>query len=1656
MRNIIVLTGVILLNSAFIQAQDTIFFENFDASPGEKPPDWTTELEGPPASKWDFVNGGGTKDPGIPGSRKPPSAYSDAVNALFFYESLGSESEYLITPPIDLEFAVKTELRFRHAQNEGDLGPGTANDELRVYYKTHIDSPWVETKKIGEYTDAVEEWTEQTILIPSEAFSPTCYFGFKATTKYAWGVCIDDVTVVETGVLQRHVDNVSIFHENTYPVPTGSKNNPVLRITIRVLGNTGDVTLNSLTVKSLNSSDNDIPAEGVKLFYHYSSKNFYASVPCDTISLSSGYGTFEDINLALPTGYTYLWVTCDVKSDAIHGHYIDAAIEANNIDINGSTYPASEGSPTGERIIREAVFFDDFTIDQGWTLSGDFQRSRPLGLGGKDIGNPDPQHAAGDTMIIGNDLTGLGAIEGDYEPEVARYDNLATSPTFDLFYFNNVKLSFLRWLNVENSDTASIELSTDNGSSWDEIWSNSNNVITDNAWNQISLNIPDAHRKSETKIRINLGPTTLYNHFSGWNIENFAVTGNYIEYDVGPVTLLAPGDGCGHSSADTVTIKVKNYGPGSTPGKIPVKYSFDGGSSYTNDTINGAIPFDNEITYTFSPKIDLSDPGIYNVIIETALDVDEEITNNTFDTVLYVDPTYPLPYYQDFENGEDFWRATGTNASWGYGSPSGSVITDAASEPMAWVTKLTGNYNNDEDSYLTGPCFDLSGIDYPVFECNIFTHTENDIDGANVEYSLDNGTTWVRLGDKGNGDTYNWNWYNSDVITALTGNHGWTGEGPGWKTARIFLDTTIFRNQPGVKFRIHFSSNGSNTFEGIGIDDIRIYDAPRDVGVISIDSPVSACAQDVGDHVVITIQNFGLDTLMTGDTIIVGYDFESDPTVIDTFELTSHLIRNETVQYTFNKYFTVTSSGTKNIEAFTLLPDDIDFYNETTTNDTTSTTFDVDTTSFISLLPHIYTVRPDTVILNAYTGIPTDTYLWQDLSTTDSVFHVAEKADGIYHVVVSNGICNFRDTTYIYFLIADAGVTEIIHPVSGCELGSSVLPQVKIKNFGTDTLQTDDEITVGYKVDSDPEVEEIFTLNDVLYPDSTVIYTFLTAVDMSDIQTYSIAAYTILTDDDTTYNDTTITNVEVYGYTAIDLGSNVVVRALDYTIDAGAGYDSYEWQDESTNQTLTVDTTGWYTVTVKQGTKCENSDSVHVTIIIPDIKIDKFYSPTNACGLSTTESLELYVKNVGSDTLFVNDTIAFIYQLNGGSTVYDTLFLDNQVLPGDSVLFAFTDKENMNATGSYSFVVQANYNKDLIPANNTINQTVEVYGDTTVSLGSDAVSDTVNYTLDTGVDYDSYLWQDGSTERYYTVNYHNQTANQNYSVTVTDEHGCFGSDTIQVTFFLPNIGISNILNPISNCILSDQEQIIAHIRNFGSITVENKQTQIGVMIDGGTAIIEQTTISQSLEPDEYIVYTFDGLFDFSTQKVYNVKVFTVYGNDGVATDDTLNINITHYNHPSVNLGGVNDTIISSLPYTLDAGAGYENYEWNGSEGTQTYNVIAIGWYKAVVTDTNGCTGLDSVYVTSPASIPGVKGIQGELIIIPNPANEFLYVEFKGLKTMSYILELINERGQLVYIKEYKFVNRLNESLDVSHLTSGVYYLRIRTNEQQEVRKIIIQ
>ncbi len=232
---------------------------------------------------------------------------------------------------------------------------------------------------------------------------------------------------------------------------------------------------------------------------------------------------------------------------------------------------------------------------------------------------------------------------------------------------------------------------------------------------------------------------------------------------------------------------------------------------------------------------DFTNPVTYTVTAEDATAQNWVVTV----TISSVTVISDFPYSEDFESGNGGWNTGGTNSSWQLGSPAGGTINSLASGSMAWVTGLTGDYNQDEVSYVTSPQFDLSDIDCPKIVFSVWWDSEGFYDGANLQYKK--GTDeWKTLGTIEDDDT----WYNSSYLYSIEqgfgfdmySSAGWSGDGEwgygsdGWVT--VSHELTGLGNQPDAVVRIAFASNSTYQNDGFAFDDITVFNDPTGVNDI--------------------------------------------------------------------------------------------------------------------------------------------------------------------------------------------------------------------------------------------------------------------------------------------------------------------------------------------------------------------------------------------------------------------------------------------------------------------------------------------------------------------------------------------------------------------------------------------------------------------------------------------------------------------------------------------------------------------------------------------------------------------------------------------------------------------------------------------------------
>ncbi|RYY44631.1 MAG: T9SS type B sorting domain-containing protein [Chitinophagaceae bacterium] len=235
-----------------------------------------------------------------------------------------------------------------------------------------------------------------------------------------------------------------------------------------------------------------------------------------------------------------------------------------------------------------------------------------------------------------------------------------------------------------------------------------------------------------------------------------------------------------------------------------------------------------------------------------------------------------FPYTEGFEVNEGGWAPFGTASDWSWGTPQKTVITAAGEGNKCWFTggfRPVG-YTNGENAWLLSPCFDFSNLANPEISFKVIWETEQRFDGANLQYSIDNGNSWMIVGDvqQPNSCT-SLNWYNAASITYIGNAKGWSGNiqptngsclggnGSGqWLDARHTLSNLAGR--PSVRFRFLFGAGTTcNNYDGFGIDDIRIANAapantPIQIEATCVDSSTLKF-RALGDCIQSSSWNFG-------------------------------------------------------------------------------------------------------------------------------------------------------------------------------------------------------------------------------------------------------------------------------------------------------------------------------------------------------------------------------------------------------------------------------------------------------------------------------------------------------------------------------------------------------------------------------------------------------------------------------------------------------------------------------------------------------------------------------------------------------------------------------------------------------------------------------
>ncbi len=528
---------------------------------------------------------------------------------------------------------------------------------------------------------------------------------------------------------------------------------------------------------------------------------------------------------------------------------------------------------------------------------------------------------------------------------------------------------------------------------------------------------------------------------------------------------------------------------------------------------------------------------------------------NQFSFAQCVSPITNFPYVQDFEANNGDWVSGGSNSDWAYGTPSKTVIANAASGTKCWIVGglIGNNYNNAENSWIESPCFDLSSLTNPILSFKVFWETEKKYDGASFKYSIDGGLSWLTLGSSNsNNGCLGSNWFNTNTITVL-GNDGWSGNiqptspcpngagnGSGnWVTSKHSLINLI--GQTSVKFRFTFGAGTQcNAYDGFAIDDFSIFQA----NAYSVDF-YSNCLPNYAVQ-------FDNNSSLCATSFL--WNFNDPNSGADSSSSTENPLHIFSAPGVYQVKLTVTYPGNVIVTKINQV-----------------------------IIIGLNTTINSTILCNA--------------DSTGSITATAFGGNGTY--LYKWNTIPFQTTTTINNLKAGA-YTIVISAANSCSITKTI------------TLTEPQKLTAN--ILSKPNIcnnqngEILLTATGGIIPYQ---YTWSNAATTNSLKNVPSGNYSVQIKD-SNFCSLNLSNIILKDSTkniSIYLGKDTSFCPGNQHILNPGVFEQYLWNDNSTQSTKTVTQTGIYSVTVTDKDGCKTSDAIEITVDCKDVYFPTAFTP---------------------------------------------------------------------------------------------------------------------------------------------------------------------------------------------------------------------------------------------------------------------------------------------------------------------------------------------------------------------------------------------------------------------------------------------------------------
>ena len=240
-------------------------------------------------------------------------------------------------------------------------------------------------------------------------------------------------------------------------------------------------------------------------------------------------------------------------------------------------------------------------------------------------------------------------------------------------------------------------------------------------------------------------------------------------------------------------------------------------------------------------------------------------------------------------------------------------------------------------------------------------------------------------------------------------------------------------------------------------------------------------------------------------------------------------------------------------------------------------------------------------------------------------------------------------------------------------------------------------------------------------------------------------------------------------------GDTEICQGLSTSLDAGAGFNAYAWNNGQTTRSISVQASGTYTVVVTNASGCTNIASVTVNVLnvpIPQISGALSFCPGGNTTLSVPAGFSTYQWSNNQNTASIQVQQAGSYQVT------------------------VTNNEGCTGTNAVTVSVLSAPSADI--------------------SGNESFCEGANSVLNAGAGFAAYAWSNGQTTQNITV-----TQAGTYTVTVVNAQGCTGTANQNITVNpLPtaSIGGTLVLCAGQSTVLTANPGLSAYAWNTGETT----------------------------------------------------------------------------------------------------------------------------------------------------------------------------------------------------------------------------------------------